>query len=349
MFYFKEIRSEHIRQIIDTEQVFEAWSATNAELSHRFSGSMAWKVVAGRDYLYRKKAAAWKSLGPRSPETEHAHLQFHKGRDECKRRLSTLSARLDEMAAINRAMRLGRMPLTTARILRALNKASLIGTALDIVGTNALFVYERLAGVSIDSGLLATGDIDLLFDARTNLNLLRRNIGSEGLMGVLRATDKSFQPLARGSFRASNREGYLVDLIGPTSANPMLETSVTALVENEEDLSAVEIDGLQWLVNSPKVSAIVLDERGYPLSCTCPDPRSFALHKLWVSRREDRDPLKKSRDEAQSRLVVEMLSRNIPHLRFDDPALGAIPKRLRQLSEELLKPAPTGDQIEPNW
>jgi hypothetical protein len=44
-----------------------------------------------------------------------------------------------------------------------------------------------------------------------------------------------------------------------------------------------------------------------------------------------------------------MLSRNIPHLRFDDPALGAIPKRLRQLSEELLKPAPTGDQIEPNW
>ncbi|EJK87667.1 nucleotidyltransferase domain-containing protein [Rhizobium sp. AP16] len=351
MFYFNEMKSDQIRQTIDTEQLFEAWLAVNADLSHRFAGSMAWKTVSGRDYLYRKTKTSWKSLGPRSSETERTYMQFHEGRSERRQHLATLSTRLDEMAAINRAMRLGRMPLTTARILRALNKANLIGNALDIVGTNALFAYERLSGVKIDSSLLATGDIDLLFDARTNLNLLRRSIGAEGLMGVLRTADKSFHTLGKRSFRAANKNGYLVDLIGPMPSHPLSSSRPAGIGENEDDLAAVEIEGLQWLINSPKVTAIVLDERGYPVHYTCPDPRSFALHKLWLSRREDRDPLKKLRDEAQAHVVADMIGRYLSHLRFDDTALGAVPKSLRSLSRELQETTHKSpdDKIEPNW
>ena len=325
--------------------------AVNAELSHRFAGAMAWKTVSGRDYLYRKTTTSWKSLGPRSSDTEHTYEQFHEGRRERRQHLATLSARLDEMAAINRAMRLGRMPLITARILRALNKADLIGKALDIVGTNALFAYERLGGIKIDSGLLATGDIDLLFDVRTNLNLLRRNIGAGGLMGILRTADKSFHPISKRSFRAANSNGYLVDLIGPMPSHPLENSKPAAIGENEDDLAAVEIEGLQWLVNSPKVTAIVLDKRGYPVQYTCPDPRSFALHKLWLSRREDRDPLKKLRDEAQAHAVADMIGRYLPHLRFDDAVLSAVPKSLRKLSRELneaTRKSPD-DKLEPNW
>ena len=351
MFYFSELKSDQIRQTIDTEQLFEAWLAVNAELSHRFAGAMAWKTVSGRDYLYRKAKTAWKSLGPRSFDTEQTYHQFHEGRNERRQRLAALSAKLDEMAAINRAMRLGRMPLTTARILRALDRANLIGSALDIVGTNALFLYERLGGIRIDSGLLATGDIDLLFDARTNLNLLRRNIGAEGLMGILRTADKSFHSLGKRSFRAANKDGYVVDLIGPMPSHPISNSRPASIGQNEDDLAAAEIEGLQWLVNSPKVAAIVLDERGYPVQYTCPDPRSFALHKLWLSRREDRDPLKKLRDEAQAHAVANMIGRYLPHLRFDDPVLGAIPKGLRKLSHELEHTASKSpdDKIEPNW
>lgn len=351
MFYFNELKSNQIRQTIDTEQLFEAWLTVNTELSHRFAGAMAWKTVSGRDYLYRKAKTAWKSLGPRSSETERTYELFHEGRSERRQQLAALSIRLDEMAAINRAMRLGRMPLMTARILRALNKAGLIGNALDIVGTNALFVYERIGGVRIDSGLLATGDIDLLFDSRTNLDLLRRNIGAEGLMGVLRTTDKSFHPLGKQSFRAANKDGYLVDLIGSMPSHPLRNSRSSRIGRNEDDLAAVEIERLQWLVNSPKVMAIVLDERGYPIQYTCPDPRSFALHKLWLSRREDRDPLKKLRDEAQAYVVADMINRYLPHLRFDDPVLGAVPKSLRRLSRELGDEGskPADDKIEPNW
>lgn len=352
MFTFSGFRSDQTRQIIDTEQVFDAWRTLSNEFPRRFSGSMAWKTVANRAYLYRKTSGIWKSLGPRTAETEHIFEQFHKGRQESRERLAALAARLNEMAAINRAMRLGRVPATTARILRALDKAALIGSALDIVGTNALFAYERLCGVRIESGLLATGDIDLLFDARTNLDLLRGNMGSEGLMGVLRTADSSFEPLAKRSFRAANEDGYLVDLIGPAPADPLVYSRVSGLSDNENDLAAVEIQGLQWLVNSPKVMVTVLDERGYPLQITSPDPRSFAIHKLWLSKREDRDPLKKSRDEVQAKTVAQMVHLYLPHLRFDDDALGAIPKSLRKLSKELVAPAAKKEPPEnpqPDW
>lgn len=336
MFTFSNLKSEQIRQTVDTEHVYEAWLDVSDALRHRFSGSMTWKTVAGKSYLYRKITNAWKSIGPRTIETEHSYAQFRAGRQEARERRSILTARLDEMAAINRAMRLGRMPKTTARILRALGKANLVGSALDVVGTNAIYAYERMSGVRIESGLLATGDIDLLFDSRTSLSLLRRNIGPDGLIGILRTADASFQPLAKDSFRASNNEGYLVDLIGPPAANPLLGSKRLKLSDQDNDLSAVEIEGLQWMINSPKVMAIVLDERGYPVRYTVPDPRSFSLHKLWLSRRPDRDPLKRQRDEAQAHAVATMVRQYMPHLRFDDAALGAIPKSLRKLSAELL-------------
>jgi len=48
----------------------------------------------------------------------------------------------------------------------------------------------------------------------------------------------------------------------------------------DTDLKAVEIRNLQWLVSSPKFSQIVVGDDGYPAAMFCPDPRSFALHKI---------------------------------------------------------------------
>lgn len=122
---------------------------------------MSWKTSTnGKEYLYKKSGGIWKSLGPRSTETETTFGQFHAGRENSKERVGSLAQRLDELAPVNRAMSLGRVPQLTARIIRALDKLGLIGTAIDIVGTNALFVYERLAGVHVTSGLLSTQDVD---------------------------------------------------------------------------------------------------------------------------------------------------------------------------------------------
>ena len=133
-----------------------------------------------RNISTKRPAASGSLWDRRSPETETIYNQFHAGRDNSKERVTRLAQRLDELAPVNRAMALGRVPLLTARIIRALDKLGLIGTAVDVVGTNALFVYERLAGVHITSGLLSTQDVDLLMDSRFSLRLIAKDFSNKG-------------------------------------------------------------------------------------------------------------------------------------------------------------------------
>lgn len=349
MFEIQNLTGEKTRQLIDTEQVFEQWASSSQELSHRFSGSMTWKSISGNDYLYRKHSQVAKSLGPRSTETEIAYKQFRDGKEATKNRLAALSVRLNEMAAINRAMRIGRMPLLPARILRALSKRNSLGTHIIVAGTHALFAYERLAGVRIESGLLATGDIDLLRDSRNRLSLTGDATFGEGIIGLLQQVDKSFRLIAKGSFRAANDSGFLVDLITP-AARQLLKPK--AEMDPGDDLVAVEIEGLQWLVNSPKIKVTVLDERGFPLDCIVPDPRAFALHKLWLSERNDRDPLKRRRDREQAQLVAMLVKKHLPQLRFEQLDLTALPEKLRNRANEFRSDnvsSPETGQTEPDW
>jgi len=326
-----------------------AWRVASRELAGRYAGSMAFKKVGKHEYLYRKAHKAWKSLGPRGEKTERTFAAFHDGRQTLRDTTGSLASRLNELAAVNRAMGLGRVPLIAARILRALDFASLMGSVLDIAGTHCLFSYERMAGVHIDSQLVATGDIDLLLDRRTSLRLLARQMPPDGWLGLLTSVDRSFRLLSRGSYRAVNKDGFLVDLITPQSQDPIKPCGGEPLDAN--DLTPVEIDGLKWLVNSPKIEQIVLDARGFPLTMSVPDPRSFALHKIWVSEREDRDPLKQLRDKDQAHLVAALIARYLPHLSFEDPALNALPLELRRRAAALAaaskETAPLS--LEPDW
>ncbi|HEY0131281.1 MAG TPA: GSU2403 family nucleotidyltransferase fold protein, partial [Allosphingosinicella sp.] len=86
----------------------------------------------------------------------------------------------------------------------------------------------------------------------------------------------------------------------------------------------------------PQVENVVVDERGFPLRISAPDPRAFALHKLWLSERLDRDPLKRRRDARQAAAVSAAVLRYLPQLRFDDEALNALPQALRARTSELL-------------
>ena len=350
---FNELSSEQIRQYVDSEQAYEVYQTSLKEYEQRFSGSMSWKKSTNdKEYLYKKTGSIWKSLGPKSAETETIYNQFHAGRGNSKARVTRLAQRLDELAPINRAMALGRVPLLTARIIRALDRLGLMGTAVDVVGTNALFVYERLAGVHITSGLLSTQDVDLLMDSRHSLRLIAKDFSNKGLIGLLQKIDHSFAPLAKNSYRAANRDGFLVDLIKPTPKNIMSSTEKTRFSADTEDLQAIEIEGLTWLVNSPKTQAVVIDQRGYPLAFSCPDPRAFALHKLWLSRRADRDTAKRIRDEQQARVVAELIHTRLPHLSFESNDLQALPLALRQLATELLPVTTESDEelnLTPNW
>ncbi|MBT3218367.1 MAG: hypothetical protein HN348_04695 [Proteobacteria bacterium] len=238
------------------------------------------------------------------------------------------------MAPVNRALNLGRVPRLTARIIRRLDDKKLLGQHLLLVGTNALFCYESAAGVLLDSGLLATGDADLLWDARQRVALLLPEVRRSGIIDILRRTDRSFETRGPEDFRAINSKGFYIDLIRPEDRNFFNLESRSTLGGGADDLRGAPIFGLRWLINAPRFEAIVIGEGGYPLRLVTPDPRAFALHKLWISESPQRDPVKRKRDKLQAQITAQ-LCRTYFNLDFSTKDLRSLPEFLRKLANNL--------------
>ncbi len=328
---WNELTNEQVRQLIDVEQAFEVQRKAENELQRRYEGSMNWKRRNGTDYLYRSAHGVWRSLGPRTVATERTYQAFRAGKEEQKTRLKSIRSRLKEMASVNKALRLGRVPLTAARVLRRLDKVGLLDHNIRVVGTNVLFAYEAAAGVQLQAGIVATTDIDLLFDARRQLRLAVIDQKPEALVAILRTADRSFELQRVGGFRVANRHGYMVDLIAPTSSDPVRRGHRTRSVgDPDRDLVAAEIAGLIWLESTPAFERTVVGEDGLPARLVCIDPRVFAAHKMWLaSEAEGRDPRQRQRDKAQAEVVVQLVKERLPQLTLDDPALSALPAKLR--------------------
>lgn len=327
-----ELSNEQRRQLIDATQAFEAWRYSAQEFAHSYRGSMLWKKISGHEYLYRKQGSVWQSLGPRSAETEDIKASYVEARTRLRQRVTRQRARVEAMAPVNRALRLGRMPTTPARVLRKLDEVGLLGKQLIVVGTHSMFAYETRSGVLFEGDLTATTDIDLLVDARAGMSLaVAKNVRPEGIIGLLRKVDKSFA--RERAYRATNDDGYFVDIIAPLRANEITAADIK-IGDASDELIAASIFGLQWLMNAPRFEAIIIGEDGLPLWIPCIDPRAFALHKFWMSRRPDREPVKRKRDAAQAKAVYDVAVEFL-NLQFNARELSALPLELTQSAKDL--------------
>ena len=64
------------------------------------------------------------------------------------------------------------------------------------------------------------------------------------------------------------------------------------------------------------------------------DPRAFALHKAWLSRRKDREPVKAVRDLEQAKAAASIAGRYLKKS-FDSPELAALPAAMRDMASML--------------
>lgn len=335
----QELNNDQRRESVNTRQRFEAWRSAKVRLDG-YRGSMVWAKTKGSIYLRRSyydgRSGIRKqtSLGVKSARTEQIRAEFQRGRSEAKIRYQDLSAALDRQASINRAVGLGRLPLIVAQILRALDEARLLGNSVRIVGTNAIYAYEAVAGVFVDPEVTSTEDVDLLLDARRTVRLVASgDVPHAGLLSLLQRIDRSFVR-DRHRFRAVNKDGYVVDLIEPLRDPPWAHDP-GSIGKAEDDLEAVEIEGLVWLENSAAFEAIVVDVRGAPARMVAPDPRAFVAHKLWLSGRPDRDPQQRRRDAAQAKVVALMVKREFLHLPFDRDELKMLPREVFDRAKQL--------------
>lgn len=330
---YRELSNEQRRDLIDAQQLYEAWRGEDREFRHSYRGTMHWSKTGNREYLRRRYSTRWENLGPRTPETEQIKAAYTEQRQRLRQRVTRLNNRLKEREKVLVALGLGRVPGTAAQVLRKLDEVGLLGRQLFVVGTHCLYAYEARSGVLFEPSLTATQDVDLLWDARRKLSIaVLDKVRPEGVIGLLRKVDHSFDSRP-GHYRAVNDDGFYVDLVRPMHPDEARHAA-EKIADVDHDMVASAIVGLQWLVNAPKFDQIAIGFDGRPLWMSCIDPRVFALHKLWMSKQDDREALKRKRDAAQARAVASVAV-NYLNLPFSAKALSALPIDMVQCAKDL--------------
>lgn len=338
---FQELNNDQRREMVNTRQRYQAFLDAKQK-ADAYRGSMVWNEVKGQEYLVRSRydkvgLRRQISLGIRSEKTEQQKADYDHGRAEAESRLKDLQAVLERQAAVNQVLGLGRVPLISARIIRALDSAGLLGSSIRVLGTHSMYAFEAAAGVQIDPGLTATEDIDPLFASRQRLTFAASDdVPEHSLMSVLQKVDRSFEKTSQ-TFRAANRDGYLVDLIRPMR-DPPWKFERETIGGDPADLNAVQIAGLAWHESAPAFESIAVDEKGQPARIVTTDPRVWAVHKLWLSKQPDRDPIKRKRDEAQARAIASLVTLYMPHLPFSSDEFKMLPKDVVDEAAPLFSP-----------
>lgn len=326
---YTPLAENQIRQYIDAEQARKAWLAAE-QRARNYRGSMYWKTVKGRDYLYREyRSGSAKSLGVRSAETEHIINEFKKGKSAAEQNLKQLNAAMGTHVRLNAALRVGRAPNVVVGLLEEIRKAGLQDHFM-VIGTNALYAYETHAGVRFSGDVTATADMDLLWDSRKRVTLIAdgdEHFSKHGLIGVLKKFDSSFELLNGEEYRAANSQGYMIDLIKRRPESLAEDKEHPQLITNPDDFWAAKIKNMDWLLSSPRFRQVIVSVNGNMAEMITVDPRAFVFYKVWLSMKEDRDPMKKPRDLAQARAVFDLVQERLPHLNFE--RIHALPERMR--------------------
>ena len=326
---YDDLSDNKVKHTIDLKQTYDGYLEARMRLDH-YKGGMMWKKSGGNEYLVKvtNTRGGNKSLGVRSAQTEQMYDDFHKGKDRAKERLSGLKEQLKEQSNIVRAINAGRVPKITISILSRLNQEGLIGKNLIVIGTNAIYAYEAVAGVSFESKLMETRDIDFLWDSRTKLKICSSE-DDKTVLSIIQKADKTFEK-TKLPFQASNKGGFMVDIV---RVNEDLLTEPPSLGDSKDEFEPVPIPNLEWLLSSPKFEATVIGVDGTPAKIVAPDPRAFALHKLWLSEQPDRDPAKKNRDRGQALAVIQLVQDKFPFLKMDENFKKIFPKTVFKMEK----------------
>lgn len=324
---------EQSRLSIDMADLYDIWIAAERE---RVKGRLRWKTINGKDYLYRMNFgnSNGSSMGARSPATEDAFTIAQQFEEQAVQTWKRLLVKGRMHKAIKRPVVDG----FVGDFLRALDVQSLMGTHVRVVGSFALPAYELESGTKLHPDLRATEDFDLswISDGSTC------EPPQAGLMEVLKSLDATWTVNQEKTFRATNRIGQMVDLICAPDLYPGFPRASA--------LRALPTEGQEWLLGGVPVEHVVCDSAGKPARMVAPDPRLFAIHKLYLSQKDDRRLDKRIKDHAQACAVLEMIDRHMPNYPLDADFFNETPLRLRETFDAWRGgnlPCPSGIKVVP--
>lgn len=294
-----ELGENQLRELVNAQATWRAFQQARRE-ARLVRGSMTWKKSGNGTYLIRvSTAGAQTSLGPRDERTQAMYDAFHERKEPAQQRLRTLKARLEEQRKLNRVYRVGRTPTVVVRILAEFDAADMADPFM-VIGTHALYAYEMAAGVLVQTGAMATRDLDLLFDARRRLaftTTLNRS-GAGSLIGLLRKADPTFRVMREQLQTAVNDDGFEVDIIRRAAAGQ--DPHPMRMSTDENDFWAVQIPDGDKLATGRKFEHLVVAPNGEMASMRTLHPLDFIRLKRGLAQLPTRDPQKAPKDRLQA-------------------------------------------------
>lgn len=282
------------------------------------------KTVSGREYLYEAtdRLNNGKSLGPMSPELENRLEEYRATKADLQARRDSARQLVGEIGRLARPLRLPVLASAAGEILRELDRRGLVGEAVLVVGTNCLPAYALEAGGPIPDAPDETDDFDLAWIAEEKSE-------TAALWAALKAVDPTFTLNTERTFQARNRDVYEVELL--------VAPSRKGTMHRHEQPRPIPMAEQEWLLPGRWVDQVVPCRDGTAARLIVPDPRWFALHKLWMSRQDKRNPLKRNKDRKQGLALLGAVASAMPHYPLDAGFAAQIPAELLPYWQEWQK------------
>lgn len=318
MLHFLDLEPDQATQYINAESLFKAHQRAVLE-AKEVRGSMYWRSQSGAEYLIRESpSGSQKSLGPRSETTNQIYSNFKSRKENVTARLKKLQDTLVDQQRLNKALRVGRVPNLVVKTLNAIADAGM-AEHFTTIGTYALYAYESAAGVRVYPNMLATIDIDLLFDSRkrlsffTQLQKKNKKDGIKSLIEVLKIADPSFKARSDQKETAVNDKGFEVDIVRRIARDG--DPHPLPMSDDEEDLWAVQVAGADTILGAPRFSQMVVAETGHMAMMTTMSPKVFVTIKKMIAASPNRDPRKRNKDALQATVVAELIHQRLPQFK----------------------------------
>jgi hypothetical protein len=187
-------------------------------------------------------------------------------------------------------------------ILQECDRRDFLGSHLLVVGTNAIAAYAIEAAGFLIGAPEETEDFDLAWSA------VESEEPDTLLWDMLKSVDSTFTVNTERTFQARNAKAYEVEiLVAPSRA---------VTLGRSDRPKPVPLPEQEWLLSGQPVDQVVACRDGTPVRIVAPDPRWFALQKLWMSEKKGRDPLKRRKIADKVLLCSMRLMKLCPSTRW---------------------------------
>lgn len=308
---------EQLRALVNLRQKYEVWRDAEREW-RALPYDLRRKTVGGRDYLYEiaDRSGNGKSLGAWDDEKQQQFDAYRELKASLKDRRKRSAAALDQSGRLARAAGVPQVSSAIGPILREADLRGLLDGSLLVVGTNAVPGYAQEAAGRIVGAADETEDFDLAWAAEEQPD-------GAPVWSVLKAVDPTFTVNTEREFQARNADAYEVELLAAPSR--------FATLGRLEKPRPIPLPEQEWLLPGRWIDQIVPCRDASAVRIVAPDPRWFALQKIWLSQQAKRNPFKRGKDRDQGNAILDAVAEAMPHYPLDAAFRSELPDELAPL------------------